>query len=114
MMFASKSAFDHIFLAQVPSPSLLVSAEPLYNPLIFLLVFGFGRVLIVSWFRQQANESPLYAQAGRRMDYRVWSLSVALKEFSRQMIHAKELHAADVDKMLRKPGELASFSQSSG
>lgn len=30
----------------------------------------------------------------------------ALEEFARQMIQAEELHAADVDKMLRKPGEL--------
>ena len=35
---------------------------------------------------------------------------VALEEFSRQMIHAEEVHASDVDKMLRKPGELAAFS----
>ena len=33
--------------------------------------------------------------------------AVYLEEFARQMIHAEELHAADVDKMLRKPGELA-------
>ena len=32
--------------------------------------------------------------------------SVALEEFARQMIHAEELHAAEVDKMLRRPGEL--------
>jgi bacterioferritin len=36
---------------------------------------------------------------------------VALEEFARQMIYAEELHAAEVDKMLRKPGELATFSQ---
>jgi len=36
--------------------------------------------------------------------------SVALEEFARQMIHAEELHAADVDKMLRKPGDVAAFS----
>ena len=36
--------------------------------------------------------------------------SVALEEFARQMIHAEELHAAEVDKMLRKPGDLASFA----
>lgn len=32
--------------------------------------------------------------------------SVALEEYARQMIAAEELHAADVVKMLRKPGEL--------
>ena len=33
--------------------------------------------------------------------------SVMLEEYARQMIYAEELHAAEVDKMLRKPGELA-------
>ena len=37
--------------------------------------------------------------------------SVALEEFARQMILAEEMHAAEVDKMLRKPGELAAFAQ---
>ena len=40
--------------------------------------------------------------------------SVALEEFARQMIHAEELHAAEVDKMLRKPGELAAFAERKG
>ena len=35
---------------------------------------------------------------------------VGLEEFARQMIQAEELHAAEVDKMLRKPGELAPFA----
>jgi len=35
---------------------------------------------------------------------------VGLEEFARQMIQAEEMHAAEVDKMLRKPGELASFA----
>ena len=34
---------------------------------------------------------------------------VALEEFARQMIHAEELHASEVDKMLRKPGALEPF-----
>jgi len=29
--------------------------------------------------------------------------SVALEEYSREMIQAEELHAAEVEKMLRKP-----------
>ncbi len=37
--------------------------------------------------------------------------SVALEEFARQMIQTEELHAADVDKMLRRPGEVAAFSK---
>ena len=36
--------------------------------------------------------------------------SVALEEFARQMIHAEELHTAEVDKMLRKPGDVAAFA----
>ena len=119
------------------------------------LVFGFGRIPIVSWLREQADESLLHAQQvgewittlgaypslliGPLLDshkhdiaamlresleteanalglYRellslVEGRSVALEEFARQMILAEETHAADVDKMLRKPGELATFGQ---
>ena len=118
------------------------------------LVFGFGRIPIVSWLREQANESLLHAQQvgewittlgaypslgiGPLLDshkhdiaamlresleteanalelYRellalVEGRFIALEEFARQMIHAEEVHSAEVDKMLRKPGELASFS----
>jgi len=38
--------------------------------------------------------------------------SVALEEFAREMIQLEELHAAEVDKMLRKPGDVASFAKS--
>ncbi len=123
-----------------------------------LLVFGFGRIPIVSWLREQANEALLHAQQvgewittlgaypslaiGPLLDshkhdiaamlresleaegdalklYRellalVEGRFVALEEFARQMIYAEELHSAEVDKMLRKPGELAPFSQRSG
>ena len=119
------------------------------------LVFGFGRIPIVSWLRDQANESLLHAQQvgewittlgaypslaivalldshkhdiaamlkesleeeGRALDlYRellaqVDGRSVALEEFAREMILAEELHAAEVDKMLRTPGDLAAFSK---
>ena len=115
------------------------------------LVFGFGRIPIVSWLRGQANESLLHAQQagewitalgaypslgiGPLLDshkhdvgsmlresleeerralalYRellslVADRSVALEEYSREMIQAEELHAAEVEKMLRKPGELS-------
>ena len=121
------------------------------------LVFGFGRIPIVSWLREQANESLLHAQQvgewittlgaypslviGPLLDshkhdiaamlresleteanalelYRelltlVEGRSIALEEFARQMIYIEELHAAEVDKMLRKPGELAAFAQRS-
>jgi bacterioferritin len=118
------------------------------------LVFGFGRIPIVSWLRAQADESLLHAQQigewittlgaypsleiGPLLDshktdigvmlresletesnalklYRellnlVEDRHVALEEFARQMIQAEELHAAEVDKMLRKPGDLAAFA----
>ena len=116
-----------------------------------LLVFGFGRIPVVSWLRDQAQESLLHAQAvgewvtslgaypsleigplldSHRTDvatilqeslvaegialclYRellgvVQDRSVALEEFARGMITAEEQHASDVEKMLRRPGELA-------
>ena len=118
------------------------------------LVFGFGRIPIVSWLRTQADESLVHAQQvgewittlgaypsleiGPLLDshktdiaamlresldterhalgiYRelldaVADASVALEEFARQMIHAEELHVAEVDKMLRKPGDVAAFA----
>ena len=114
------------------------------------LVFGFGRIPIVSWLRAQADESLMHAQQvgewittlgaypslaiGALLDshktdigamlresmeaehaalvlYRellaqVEGRSVAIEEFAREMIQAEEMHAAEVDKMLRKPGEL--------
>ena len=119
------------------------------------LVFGYGRIPIVSWLRSQADESLLHAQQagewittlgaypslaiGPLLDshkhdigdmlreslqseanaltlYRellalVEGKNVALEEFARQMIQAEELHAAEVDKMLRRPGEVAAFSK---
>ena len=33
--------------------------------------------------------------------------SVMLEEYARQMIYAEELHAGEVDKMMRKPGDMA-------
>jgi len=115
------------------------------------LVFGYGRIPIVSWLRTQAGESLMHAQQvgewitalgaypsleiGPLLDshqhdigailresldaeqktlvlYRqllalVEGRSVALEEFARQMIYAEELHAAEVDKMLRKPGDVS-------
>jgi bacterioferritin len=38
--------------------------------------------------------------------------SVILKEYARNMVYAEELHASEVDKMLRRPGEIASFRPS--
>ncbi|MCJ2181023.1 ferritin-like domain-containing protein [Novosphingobium album (ex Hu et al. 2023)] len=114
------------------------------------LIFGHGRIPIVSWLREQANESLLHAQqAGEmithlgaypsldigplldrhqlRIDdilhealetegkammlYRallaaVTGHSVMLEEYARQMIFAEELHAGEVEKMLRRAGSI--------
>jgi bacterioferritin len=114
------------------------------------LVFGFGRIPIVSWLRQQADESLLHAQQagewittlgaypslaiGPLLDSHLFDIasilresleaetvaldlyrdllaltegrSVALEEYARQMIYAEELHAGEVDKMLRRPGAM--------
>jgi bacterioferritin len=119
------------------------------------LVFGYGRIPIVSWLRSQAEESLVHAQAAgewittlgeypslaigplldshkhdigdmlresldsegkalalyRELLGQVEGNHVALEEYARQMIHAEELHAAEVDKMLRKPGAVASFAK---
>ncbi|CAG2151084.1 hypothetical protein LMG31506_04360 [Cupriavidus yeoncheonensis] len=120
------------------------------------LVFGFGRIPIVSWLREQANESLLHAHQagewittlgaypslgiGKLLDSHTFDIgsilreslatetlalelyrellglvegrSVALEEYARQQIQVEELHAGEVDKMLRKPGQSAT-SQSS-
>ena len=120
-----------------------------------LLVFGFGRIPIVAWMREQAAEALAHAQQvgewithlgaypslaiGPLLDthrcdigdmlresletesaalalYRelldlVKDGSVPLEEFARQMIAVEELHAGDVDKMLRKPGQMAAVSR---
>jgi bacterioferritin len=122
------------------------------------LVFGYGRIPIVSWLRAQADESLVHAQQvgewittlgaypslaiGPLLDshktdigvmlresleaehaalvlYRellglVESRSVAIEEFAREMIQAEEMHAAEVDKMLRKPGDLAAVANRVG
>ena len=118
------------------------------------LVFGYGRIPIVSWLRAQANEALDHSQQvgewittlgaypsleiGRLLDshqleigamlresleseaealalYRelltlVEGRHVALEEFARQMVQVEEMHAAEVDKMLRKPGQLAAVA----
>jgi len=34
---------------------------------------------------------------------------VMLEEYAREMIYQEELHLGEVDKMLRKPGDVAKF-----
>lgn len=35
--------------------------------------------------------------------------SVMLEEYARQMVYAEEMHAGEVDKMMRKPGEIGAM-----
>jgi bacterioferritin len=121
-----------------------------------LLVFGYGRIPIVSWLRAQAAEALLHAQQAGEMIthlgahpslaigplleshqhdiaailresleaervalglYRellelVKDRSVMLEEYARRLIAAEELHAGEVDKMLRKPGDVAAYQSS--
>jgi bacterioferritin len=123
-----------------------------------LLVFGYGRIPIVAWLREQASESLTHAQqAGEMITHLgaypslgigplldshqhdigaillesleaegqalalykellalVEGRSVMLEEYARQMVHAEELHAGDVNKMLRRPGEVAAFRPGTG
>jgi bacterioferritin len=122
------------------------------------LIFGYSRIPIVSWLRQQASESLIHAQQAGEMItllgaypslaigplldahkhdvgdilreameteevglelYRellglVEGRSVMLEEYARQMIYAEELHAGEVDKMLRRPMVPGTSSSNSG
>lgn len=118
------------------------------------MVFGYNRIPIVSWLREQAAESMSHAQqageivtalgehpslgigqllethkhdvgdilrealdnerAGLQL-YKdllaaVEGKSVWIEEYAREMIMQEEMHAFEVDKMLRKPGDVKSFS----
>lgn len=122
------------------------------------LVFGYSRIPIVSWLRDQANESLLHAQQAGEMitllgaypslaigplldshHHEVGAIlrealeteevalalyksllgavegrSVMLEEYARQMIYAEEIHAGEVDKMLRRPMVPGTASSNSG
>src|SRR5213594_289297 len=117
------------------------------------MVFGYNRIPIVSWLREQSTESMTHATAAGEIITALGehpSLSIGpllethkhdvgdilrealenertglqlykdllgqvegkalwIEEYARQMIHAEEMHAAEVDKMLRRPGEVKSF-----
>jgi len=117
-----------------------------------LMVFGYNRIPIVSWLRQQAMESMAHAQQAGEMvtalgDHpslgigpllethkhdigdilrealdnernglqlykdllaMVEGKAVWLEEYARQMIFQEETHAFEVDKMLRRPGDVKS------
>lgn len=116
-----------------------------------LMIYGYNRIPIVSWFRKQAEESLSHAQeAGelltnygehpslkigpllethkhdiesilmesleaerealvfyRNLLKEVRDKDIVLEEYARKMIVAEEAHASEVEKMLRKPGDVA-------
>ncbi|HEB27202.1 MAG TPA: bacterioferritin [Porticoccus sp.] len=118
-----------------------------------LMVFGFGRIPIVSWLRSEADSSLLHAQeAGelitslgghpslgigpllethqhdigdilresleheahaKALYYElleeVKDSSVMLEDYARQKISEEEMHEGEVNKMLRRPGEVAAY-----
>jgi bacterioferritin len=117
------------------------------------MVFGYSRIPIVEWLRQQANESLMHAQEagemitllggypsleiGPLLDSHQLDIgailreslqaesealvlykellalvkddSVLLEEYARKQISAEELHAGEVDKMLRTAGAVAGY-----
>jgi bacterioferritin len=117
-----------------------------------LMIFGYNRIPIVSWLRDQATESLNHAnlagemvtalgehpslgigpllethnhdigailresmeleQEGIRLYKELLSKvegrSSLLEEYARKLVYEEEVHATEVDKMLRKPGDLAS------
>ena len=119
-----------------------------------LMVYGYTRIPIVSWLREQATTSIAHAQqAGELITalgehpslgmgpllethnhdigailkeslefeqdglalYRqlldlVRDRSITLEEYARKLIAEEQLHVTEVDKMLRKPGDVASVT----
>lgn len=118
-----------------------------------LMVYGYNRIPIVSWLREQANEALAHAQEAGEMittlgehpslaigpllethnhdigallkeslESELQSLkfykdlmglvegkNVMLEEYARKMIYAEEIHASEVNKMLRNPGDVSVF-----
>jgi bacterioferritin len=118
-----------------------------------LMVYGYNRIPIVSWLRDQATEALGHAQeAGEMITHfgghpslaigpllethqhdigailresldaereglglyqellaLVEGRSVFLEEYARRLIYAEEQHLGEVDKMLRKPGDIDVF-----
>jgi bacterioferritin len=115
-----------------------------------MMIFGYSRIPIVSWFQQEASESLAHAQQAGEMVTRlgghpslaigpllethqhdigqilretlqaehvalglytellqlVAGKSVALEEYARSLIQQEEDHIDEIDKMLRKPGDV--------
>ena len=120
-----------------------------------LMVYGYGRIPIVSWLKGNADESMAHAHKagefvtmmGGHPSLKIGPLlethqhdigdilresmeqekstlaayyellkcvegkSVSLEEYAREMILLEEQHMDEVNKMLRKPGEIHAFSE---
>lgn len=120
------------------------------------MVYGYNRIPIVAWLREQATESIGHAQqagemitllgehpslaigklletqrhdvgdilrealdnerAGLALYQKLLDLvagrDIMLEEYARRLITEESMHLAEVDKMLRRPGEVATFAQS--
>ena len=120
-----------------------------------LMVYGYNRIPIVSWLKDNAQEGLVHAHKAGEMvtllgghpslkigtlletekqdirDILLESLehekvslaayydllkiaegsSVLLEEYAREMIVGEELHLDEVNKMLRRPGEMAPFTE---
>jgi len=63
-----------------------------------------GAILLESLEHEQEG-----LNAYRELLEHVKDKSVVLEEYARQMIHDEELHIMEVNKMLRKPGDIAAF-----
>jgi bacterioferritin len=61
--------------------------------------------ILRKWLETEGKALALYRELLRCAEGR----SVALEEYARQMVYAEELHAGEVDKMLRTPGDVAAF-----
>jgi bacterioferritin len=60
--------------------------------------------------RESMDHESVSLECYRKLLKLVEGNSVMLEEYAREMIYAEELHMGEVDKMLRKPGDVASFA----
>jgi len=68
-----------------------------------LMVFGHSRIPIVSWFREQANETLVHAQrAGEWVTHVGGHPSLAIGELLETHHHDID----EIDKMLHRPGQI--------
>lgn len=60
--------------------------------------------------RESLDHESATLLAYRKLLKLVEGKSVMLEEYAREMIYAEEMHTGEVDKMLRKPGEVGAFA----